>query len=145
MNTDPAPGKGVVLYDGLCPFCRKSIGLAQWLDWRKRFHYQNCRDVENLPPSAEPLDAQKMIEEMHVVTADRRHAFAGFRAVRHMLWRFPLTMMFAPFMYVPGVPWVGGKVYRWVARNRFKIVPCDENGVCRLPTSRAPAKPSLPA
>ena len=63
---------------------------------------------------------------------DRRRAYAGFRAVRYMLWRMPATLPFAPLTYLPGVPWLGNRVYLWVARNRFQIVPCDEAGVCRL-------------
>ena len=28
-KADPAPGKAVVLYDGDCPFCRKSVAILE--------------------------------------------------------------------------------------------------------------------
>jgi predicted DCC family thiol-disulfide oxidoreductase YuxK len=131
-RTDPAPGKAVVLYDGDCPFCRKSVAVLKPLDWLGRLHFQSARDLEKLPHSREPLDPQKLIEEMHVVTPDREHAHAGFRAFRWMAWRLPATVLIAPLLYLPGVLWLGNKVYRWVAKNRFNLVPCDDGG-CKVP------------
>jgi predicted DCC family thiol-disulfide oxidoreductase YuxK len=129
---DPAPGHGVVLFDGECPFCRRTIRIVKKLDWFARLHYQSCRELDKLPPCAVPLDAERMIEEMHVVPPRRDRAYAGYSAVRWMFWRLPPVAWLAPFLYVPGVPWLGNKVYRWVAKNRFDLVPCDENG-CRVP------------
>jgi len=37
----------------------------------------------------------------------------------------------APFFYLPGTLWLGNRMYRWIARNRFDIVPCD-HGMCSL-------------
>jgi predicted DCC family thiol-disulfide oxidoreductase YuxK len=76
-----------------------------------------------------------LIEEMHVVTPYGQHAYAGFRAFRWIAWRLPLTMLVAPLLYVPGVPWLGNKVYRWVAKHRFQLVPCDDGG-CKVPLKR---------
>lgn len=125
-------GKGVVLYDGACPLCQRSVRILKKLDWLKKLHFQDARDTRNLPPSEVPLVPKRLIEEMHVVTPDRKRVFAGFRAFRWMAWRMPLTLPLAPFLYLPGVPWLGNKVYLWVAKNRFKLVPCQD-GVCRLP------------
>ncbi len=128
----PATGKTVVLYDGMCPFCQRAVRSLKRLDWRHRLHFQDCRDTANWPESAVPLDLKKLLEEMHIVTPDRKRAYAGYRAFRYMAWRIPVLMPFAPFLYIPGVPWVGNKVYLWIAKNRYNLVPCDENG-CRLP------------
>ncbi len=73
-----------------------------------------------------------MLEQMHLVTPDRKHARVGFKAVRWILWRLPLTLPLAPLMYIPGVPWLGHKAYLWVAKNRYDLVPCKD-GVCQLP------------
>ena len=125
---DPARGKRVVLYDGLCPLCQRSVRVLKRLDWMHRLHFQDCRDTPNLPPSAVPLELKKMLEEMHVVTPDRKRAYAGFAAFRWMAWRIPVLWPFAPLMYIPGVPWLGRKVYLWVAKNRYDLVPCGDGG-----------------
>jgi predicted DCC family thiol-disulfide oxidoreductase YuxK len=144
MTTHPGAraDQSVVLYDDECGFCRRSVAHLRRLDWRHKLHFQSARDGEHLTAGAAPLDQQRLLEEMHVVTPDRTRAHAGFEALRWIAWRLPLTMPLAPLLYVPGVRWLGDKVYRWVARNRFGLVPC-EGGACRLalrrPASRKPA------
>src|SRR4051794_22339115 len=103
-KTEPHAGRAVVLYDGECPLCLKSVGLLKRLDWLGFLHYQNCRETENLPSSPVPLDPVKMLEQMHLVTPDRDAVYHGFGAFRWMAWRLPLTLAFAPIFYIPGVP-----------------------------------------
>jgi predicted DCC family thiol-disulfide oxidoreductase YuxK len=69
---------------------------------------------------------------MHVVTPDRKRAFAGFAAFRYIAGRVPLLIGLMPLMYLPGVPEIGQRAYLWVAKNRFNLVPCKD-GVCSLP------------
>ena len=123
--------QAILLFDGQCAFCRKSVGILTRLDWLGRVHCQDARDLPNLPVCDEPLVPQKLLDEMHVVTADRQHAYAGYRAIRWLAWRLPLLWPLAPFFYLPGTLWLGNKLYRWVARNRFELVPC-EHGMCQV-------------
>ena len=132
----PAPstatdGQAIVLYDGACPFCRAGVEVLNKLDWLKKLHYQNCRRTADLPKAEVTLEPKRLIEEMHVVTPDRKAAYAGFAAFRWMAWRMPATALIAPFLYLPGVPWLGNKMYLWIARNRFKLIPCKD-GVCTV-------------
>lgn len=134
-RADPFPGRAVVLYDGDCPFCRRSVAILRKLDWLDRLAYQSAREADKLPPSHVALEPHRLIEEMHVLTPDRRHAYAGYRAFRWIAWRLPLTWLVAPFLYLPGVPWLGNRAYRWVAKNRFNLVPCDDGG-CKIPLKK---------
>ncbi|MGL6094369.1 MAG: thiol-disulfide oxidoreductase DCC family protein [Fimbriiglobus sp.] len=135
IAADPFPGRAVVLYDGQCPLCQRSVAILKKLDWLGRLAFQNGRDTEHLPPSAVPLVPQRLIEEMHLVTPDRQRVVAGFGAFRWMAWRLPLTLPLAPLAYLPGVPWFGNRIYRWVAKNRLNLVPCHDGG-CRVPLKR---------
>lgn len=119
-----------VLYDGECPLCLKSIGILKKLDWFHRLNYVNARDVEQDVVKELPVDPSRLIEEMHLVTPGKS-IYHGFGAFRWMSWRLPLLWIFAPFMYLPGAGWLGQKAYLWVARNRFKLVPCH-GGVCTI-------------
>lgn len=129
--TETAVAQATLLYDGACPFCQKSVAMLKKLDWLKAVHYQNCRDTARLPVTNPPLDPKRLIEEMHLVTADRRYVYHGYGAFRWMAWRMPLLWIIAPLLYIPGVPWLGQRIYLWVARNRFKIMPCKD-GVCAV-------------
>ena len=119
-----------VLYDGQCAFCRKSVELLRRLDWLGRLSYVNARDQSNLPAGA-ALGPARLLEEMHVLTPERR-VYHGFAALRWLAWRLPPLWPLAPLLYIPGVPALGQRLYLWVARNRFRLVPCH-GGVCTLP------------
>lgn len=128
----PALARPVLLYDGLCPLCRKSVAILRRLDWFRRIDYQDARHVDRLPRTEPPLDPQRLLEEMHLVAGAGRAVYHGFGAFRWLAWRLPLLWLAAPLLYVPGVPWLGQRVYLWVARHRFKLVPCRD-GICHLP------------
>jgi predicted DCC family thiol-disulfide oxidoreductase YuxK len=129
-TADPA-GKAVVLYDGLCPLCRKSVGILRRLDWFKRLAYADARDRAGLPVHDPPLEPDRLLEEMHLVVPQGSRVYHGFAGFRWMAWRLPLLWPLAPFLYVPGVPALGQRAYLWVARHRFRLVPCH-GGVCTL-------------
>ena len=121
-----------VLYDAACPFCRFSVGILKKLDWFGKLDFQNARDTKALPSSDTPLVPKRLIEEMHLVTPGGKSVHAGFKAFRWMSWRLPAPWLLAPLLYIPGIPWLGQKVYLWIAKNRFKLVPCKD-GVCVIP------------
>jgi predicted DCC family thiol-disulfide oxidoreductase YuxK len=127
-----------VLYDGECPLCLKSVGILKKLDWFHRLNYVNARDVDQDIIKELPVEPKRLIEEMHLVTP-RKSIYHGFGAFRWMSWRLPLLWIFAPFMYLPGASWLGQKAYLWVARNRFKLVPCH-GGVCTIQRKPTAAK-----
>ena len=89
-RADPFPGQAVVLYDGDCPFCRRSVAILKKLDWFGRLAFQSARDRDRVPPAEVPLDPARMLEEMHVLTPDRKRAYVGYAAFRWLAWRLPL-------------------------------------------------------
>jgi predicted DCC family thiol-disulfide oxidoreductase YuxK len=127
--------KAQVLYDGQCPLCLKSVAWLKRLDWRKRLAYVNVREPGRVPPRDPPLDPKRLLEEMHLITPDGRHVYHGFGAFRWLAWRLPPLWPLAPLLYLPGVPALGQRLYLWVARNRYRLVPCHD-GVCELPPAR---------
>jgi predicted DCC family thiol-disulfide oxidoreductase YuxK len=125
-------GKGIVLFDGNCRLCQGSVRILKRLDWLKKLHSQDCRDTENLPRCDVSLDPKRLLEQMHLITPDRTRSYTGFAAFRWMAWRLPPTWIIAPLLYLPGARWLGNKIYLWVARNRYNLMPCKD-GVCTVP------------
>lgn len=124
--------KAIVLYDGDCGFCKKGVANLKLLDWFGALSYHNARDWDGIPPNSANLDRDHLLVEMHVLTPDRTKAHAGFYAFRWIAGRLPTLWPLWPFLYIPGVPSIGRKFYRWIAKNRFKLVPCG-NGECAVP------------
>jgi predicted DCC family thiol-disulfide oxidoreductase YuxK len=127
--------QAMLLYDGQCPFCIRSVKLAKRLDWLNRLRPVDARTVTD---PAVTISPDRLMEEMHLITPGAAQIYNGFGAFRWMAWRLPLLWALAPFLYLPGVPTMGQKIYLWIARNRFQLVPCH-GGVCqtRLPHSGA--------
>jgi len=123
--------RAIVLYDGQCPLCQKSVQILKRLDWLDRLQFHDARALDQLPKSKIPLDSQRLLEEMHLLTPDRTQAPCGFRAFRWMAWRLPALWPLAPWLMLPGVPWLGQKVYLWIARRRYQLVPCSD-GACTV-------------
>jgi predicted DCC family thiol-disulfide oxidoreductase YuxK len=121
-----------VLYDGHCALCRKSVRLLRRLDWLGRPTYVDVRDEIQLAGVDLGVEPERLLEEMHLIPAGEAKIYHGFGALRWMAWRLPALWLIAPLLYLPGVPEAGQRLYLWVARNRFHLVPCH-GGVCTLP------------
>jgi predicted DCC family thiol-disulfide oxidoreductase YuxK len=120
-----------VIFDGDCAFCQKSVSLLRRLDWFRRLTYVNFREPDNPLLKSPLLEGAPLVEEMHLLTPDGSRVYHGFGAFRWLAWRLPALCLIAPLLYIPGVPRLGQKVYLWIARNRFRLVPCH-GGVCTI-------------
>src|SRR5262249_27093528 len=120
-----------VFYDGQCRFCTKSVQLLRRLDWNHTLRFVDSREDE-AEVARLPVDSAELLNQMHLQTPDAKHIYRGFEAVRWIVGRLPLTELFAPLLFLPGIPTLGQKLYLWIARNRFNLVPCHD-GQCSIP------------
>ncbi len=128
----PLPGQALVLFDGYCPFCQLSMKLLGRLDWFGTLAWRSFRLPENVPQTTPTLDPLRLEEEMHLIGPKGSPILHGFEAFRYMAWRIPLLFPIAPLLYLPWVPLLGQKTYRYIAKNRFGMLPCKD-GVCTIP------------
>src|SRR5262245_29767977 len=130
-----ASNQALVLYDGLCPLCTRTVSILKRFDWLGRLHFHNCRDTAAIPVNSAHLEPARMIQEMHVLMPDRTKAYSGFRAARWIAGRIPLLWPVYPLLFIPGMPRLGQRLYLWIAKNRFRLLPCRD-GVCTIPPER---------
>ncbi len=121
-----ATSKALVLYDGACPLCRRSVAWLMRLDWLGRLEYADARHPEK---RSVPVPPGRLLEEMHLVTPGGERVYHGFAAFRWIAWRLPPLWPLLPWLYLPGVPRVGQWLYLWIARHRFELIPCHQ-GAC---------------
>ena len=127
-----ARAQAILIYDGDCALCQKAVSLLKRLDWFGVVRYATARDTAALPVTEPPLAPERLLQEMHLLPAEGGRVYHGFGAFRWLAWRLPLLWPLAPFLYLPGVPRFGQRLYLWVARNRFRLLPCH-GGLCTLP------------
>jgi predicted DCC family thiol-disulfide oxidoreductase YuxK len=117
-----------VLYDGLCPLCRRTVRILTCLDLFHRLDFQdfhhldiadyNCRHKLNLRP-------EELEKAMYVISEGQ--SFSGFLAYRMISLAVPIFWPLVPFMFLPGASALGAVVYRFVAHTRHKTFTSKAN------------------
>jgi len=126
----------VILYDGLCALCIQSVRIIKRLDWRHAFVYTDVQDWVTVHARYPQIDHAAAIGAMHIVRPDG-NVYAGYPGVRQIIRQLPLVFWMYPLLYLPGISWLGPKVYGWVAEHRYQLnryiggpIAC-ENGTCQ--------------
>jgi predicted DCC family thiol-disulfide oxidoreductase YuxK len=130
---------GRVLYDGACPYCRKSMA---WLTAADPDHVVEPVDLTavNVATIHPTLTREACMKAMHLVRADGRVA-AGFDALVVLARWMPLFWPIGLAGSLPGAAWLGRRVYQRIADARPRDVPCTDE-VCGLPLHRDRAQGS---
>ncbi len=124
-------GTDVVIFDGMCRFCRAQMRLLQRADVTGRLGFLSLheRQARHLLPE---MSEEDLMKEMVVVdSSGRRHR--GAAAVRYLFRRLPLLWPGAPLLHLPGSMPFWTRLYEAIARRRYRIAgaTCQE-GTCDL-------------
>lgn len=111
----------VILFDGRCGLCKRTLKILHALDWLQRLHFQNYHDPDVRKRFAPDVPLTELHREMHAQLPDGR-MMKGFTAFRAIAWNVPVFWMIAPLLYFPGVPWIGEKAYAFISLKRHFIV-----------------------
>lgn len=133
-----APDLPILIYDGDCAFCTRSVELGRrWIDRKGRYA---IRAWQQASPGAYGLTVQDCVDAAQFVDEAGR-AHAGHLAIAAALthgapgWR-PLGHL----LRMPGVSALAARVYRWVAGHRYELP--GGTAACRIEQPvEAPAEP----
>ena len=119
-----------VLYDGACSLCCASARRVRRFDRRGRIELLDLRD----PAAARrfpQVDREAALEWMQAVDC-RGQIFSGADAWARIGLLLPGWKLLDWLLLVPGLRWMAGKVYAWIARNRYRSnrAACQD-GSCR--------------
>lgn len=125
-------GAILVLYDGRCRLCLRSIFVLQILDGLQRLQ---CVDFTSrrLHEKFAPDLSQAALERALHVRLPSGETFAGFDAFRALTRHLPGLWTFLPLLYLPGVAAIGRKIYAHIAARRVRCI----EGACE---HRPPAR-----
>jgi predicted DCC family thiol-disulfide oxidoreductase YuxK len=130
----------VAIFDGRCVLCNQTKRIVNKLDWLRRVEFLDLHEWNAVQARYPSLSYDQAMGEIHVVGDDGR-LLGGFWAMRRMLRDLPLGFPLWLLLHLPGMNWLGPKVYRLIARNRYAInrffgvelEECD-NDVCKIPS-----------
>jgi predicted DCC family thiol-disulfide oxidoreductase YuxK len=119
------PRKYTVFYDGMCPICKKSRRTLEKLDWLGRLNYADIHDRKFADAELPTVTYADMLKQMYVKRPDGKF-FGGFKAFRAIAAVLPLMWPIVPLLWLPGAAFIGTRLYRVIARNRFRWAKCDD-------------------
>ncbi|MDZ4770313.1 MAG: DUF393 domain-containing protein [Chloroflexota bacterium] len=125
------------VFDGRCVICQATRRVVSALDWRDRVTFLDLHDRADVTARFPALDHDVAMGEIHVYERGGRE-YVGFLGTRRMLKELPLTFPIWMLLQLPGMTWIGARLYRWIARRRYAInrlfgidlAPCDD--VCKV-------------
>jgi predicted DCC family thiol-disulfide oxidoreductase YuxK len=119
-RNSPEPACGI-FFDGTCGLCQGTVAVVRRLDLLNKVRF---RDIAHEWPEVSQafpmLDYQRCMEDMHLIDRKGR-LHVGFDAYRYLARIMPLGWIFLPILYLPGVRWIGIKVYGFIAARRSGI------------------------
>lgn len=126
-------GRIQVLFDGHCPLCNRTVRALGLFDIFARLEFLDFRRLDlaeynrrhGLALTIEDLD-----REMYVIS--RGQPYIGYYGYRVLALALPVFWLVSPLLYIPGVAWVGERVYGYIARNRLALLHCDTH--CPVPS-----------
>ena len=118
-------GKIIILYDGICHLCIRSMFVFRLIDHLHRIEGVDFRDTKKRQKIVPKITEKELDRAMHIKLPDGS-TYKGFDAFRVLSAHVPLTQLLTPLLYLPGVDIIGRAVYARVAANRNKCA----NGVC---------------
>jgi predicted DCC family thiol-disulfide oxidoreductase YuxK len=130
-----------VLYDGMCPFCLRTVRVLRSLDLFRRLEFEDFRGLDlgdfNHRHRA-GLTLATLENEMFVRSAGK--SYSGFTAYRALALALPALWPVAPWLFIPGAVTLGNAAYGFIARHRLGLAKCD----LACPTDSADTQRVLP-
>jgi len=131
------------LYDGMCPFCCRTVRVLGAMDLFRRVEFIDSRSLnlaEYNQKHALKLTANALEQEMFVISHGRCHG--GFEGYRVIALSIPALWPLVPFLFLPGMSILGKSAYSYVAPKRLALVKCDSDCAAEIPASETREKPS---
>jgi predicted DCC family thiol-disulfide oxidoreductase YuxK len=116
----------VVLFDGGCPICRRTVRTLQRLDWLEQLQFADATDEEMRRRLAPALTLDEAMRQMNVVDGAGRLS-GGFDAQLQIARRVPALWLFGALGALPGVRQIGSAVYRYIAAHRTRQGVCSDD------------------
>ena len=130
-----------VLFDGSCNLCRASAARVLRFDGANRIEFLDVNDPAALRRFPQ-LNREEALRWMQAVDSNGK-VFGGSDAWARIGGLLPGWKLIAWILLVPGIRWFAGKIYEWIARNRYRWNrEICEDGTCRVHTEKKPASGS---
>jgi predicted DCC family thiol-disulfide oxidoreductase YuxK len=110
------PQNPIILYDNRCLFC---INIKNRFDKFDRKKNLNWVGIDDFDYKKYRLKKEKLLEEIHLIQNGR--VYKGYYAFKQICKKIPILFPLYITMLIPGIDFIGDKIYKFVAKHRYKI------------------------
>ena len=111
--------RGLLIFDGDCGFCTTSARFAtRWVDRRHRYDVQPWQQVDLHQFG---LTEEDCIEAAQFVRRDGSVLAAHLAIAEGLKHGAPPWRPLGHILTLPGISWLAGRVYTWVADHRYVL------------------------
>lgn len=111
-----------LFYDDTCALCRRTTAFIRAADELERIRYVSISSItaSSVMIGGREVDRDALLREMHMESPEGAlvKGFGAYRAISRMI---PLFWAILPFLYIPGVPFLGKKIYGFIAKSRKNV------------------------
>jgi predicted DCC family thiol-disulfide oxidoreductase YuxK len=111
--------RAVLIYDGLCPLCQRSVAWVSRRAVRGEFEFLPCQAAERRARFPW-MEERACLEAMQLVLPDGR-VLTGAAAAPEIVRRLKGWRWLATVLELPGIGRLAPHVYAWIARHRYRI------------------------
>jgi predicted DCC family thiol-disulfide oxidoreductase YuxK len=132
-----------VLYDGACSLCRASVARLRRMDRGGRVAVLDLHDPQASVKFPQ-VNREEAMRLMQAVDSNGR-VYSGVDAWARIGLSLPGWKLLAWILLVPGIHFIAGLVYAWVARNRYRWnQELCADGSCAVHLDHPPHGPNSP-
>lgn len=109
----------VLIYDGNCPICRKTMAWIKENADEDTFEMLTCQS-EQVEKRFPFIESEDCMNAMQLILPDGKH-LVGEKAMPEILKRMNRYGSAARLFHLPGADLISRRFYRWFADNRYQI------------------------
>ena len=110
------PNKPIVAYDNTCLFC---IDVKKDIDRIDRGKKLKWIGIDKFKYKKYKLKKEDLLKEMYLI--DNEKVYKGYYAWKQISKRVPLMYPFYVILLIPGMDFIGDKIYKIVSKHRYKL------------------------
>jgi predicted DCC family thiol-disulfide oxidoreductase YuxK len=107
-----------IIYDGLAPTCCRNVRVLKFLDIFEQLQFQDFSQLDlDKYNDQHRLNLEEIVltDRINIISQD--HCYRGFSGCKFIVLALPLCWILTPFIFLPGLSFLGEKLYQLSLSN----------------------------
>ena len=107
--------KPLVIYDNKCNFCAGAKNIMSKIDKKTQWI-----GIDKFKNRKFKIKKSNLLKEIHLISNGR--IYRGYYALKEISRKSPFLFVFYAVSLIPGIDFIGNKIYGIIARHRHKLL-----------------------